>query len=40
MNRSSKRFSPSKLAEWLVPAILALLFLGLIATMVIILISH
>ncbi len=40
MNRPSKRFTPSKLAEWLVPAILALLFLALIATMVIVLFSH
>ena len=40
MNRISKRFTPSRLAEILVPAILVILFLALIVTMLIIFIGH
>ncbi len=39
MNRQSKRFSPSKWAEVLVPIVLAVLALALIATIAIVLAS-
>jgi hypothetical protein len=39
MTRPSKRFIPSRWLEWLVPALIALLFLGLLLTLGIILLS-
>lgn len=39
MKRKSKRFSPSKWSDLLVPALLGLLFLALVATLVLILLS-
>lgn len=39
MKRKSRRFIPSKRAEFLVPALLVLLTLGLVATLAIVLLS-
>jgi hypothetical protein len=39
MSRPSKRFTPSKWSEWMVPALLGVLFLGLVVVMAIILLS-
>jgi len=39
MSRSSKKFSPSRWAERLVPVMLVLLALGLVGTIVFVLIS-
>jgi hypothetical protein len=36
MKRSSKRFTPSKFTEYLVPLLLILLSLGLVGTMILI----
>jgi uncharacterized membrane protein len=39
MNRPSKRFNPSRWMERLVPVLLAILAIGLLATMVIIILA-
>jgi hypothetical protein len=39
MTRPSKRFAPSRWTEWVVPALLVVLFLGLLVTLSIILLS-
>jgi hypothetical protein len=39
MNRPSKRFTPSKWSEWLVPALLAILIVGLLVTLAIVVLS-
>jgi len=39
MSRPSKRFTPSKWSEWLVPALLAILIMGLLVTLAIVVFS-
>ena len=39
MSRPSKRFTPSKWSEWLVPAFLAILIMGLLVTLAIVVLS-
>jgi hypothetical protein len=39
MNRKSKRFTPSKMSTYLVPALLLLILLGLVATLIIVAIT-
>ncbi len=39
MSRPSKRFTPSKWSEWLVPALLAILLVGLLVTLAIVVFS-
>ncbi len=39
MNRPSKRFKPSTWSEWVVPALLVLIAVGLLATFAIIALS-
>lgn len=39
MNRSSKRFTPSKWTEYLVPVVLDLLLLALVVILILILLS-
>ncbi|MEW5868098.1 MAG: hypothetical protein AB1894_02400 [Chloroflexota bacterium] len=39
MNRPSKRFNPNRWTEFLVPVLLAVLFLGLLASMIIVILS-
>ncbi len=39
MNRQSKRFTPSKWAEWIVPVVLGILFLALALSLAIVFLS-
>ncbi len=39
MNRQSKRFNPSRLAERLIPLVLLLLFLALLASLLLVTLS-
>lgn len=36
MNRKSKRFAPNKLSTYLVPVLLLAIFLGLLATLIVV----
>jgi uncharacterized membrane protein len=39
MNRKSKRFSPSRWSQYLVPALLVILGLGLLATILVVVLA-
>ncbi len=39
MNRKSKRFTPGRTSTFLVPVLLAVIFLGLLATLVVVFVT-
>jgi hypothetical protein len=36
VSRPSKRFTPSRLTEWVVPALMGLILLGLVITLIVV----